>query len=308
MQLIELLTSFLIQGKSGDLKTAQYPKMRDGFKMKTSFGMGAPARVPWIAFTAPEIKVSNGFFPVYLYYKSLDVLILTYGISEGSDHIGSWPKAALADCQLISEYTNNDAPRYGDSYVYKAYDVQEDDVATLTISADGHAVSNDALAKDLESILKTYATAVEMELRSEDSVESKGLFYMEKQLEDFIIHNWDASEFGESYELIYENGELTSQQFVTDIGRIDILAREKDSGAYVVIELKRNQTSDDTVGQLARYMGWVSEKYNTKDVTGIIVAGAYDKKLDYAMRMLPSCKVFIYNVSFTLKEHKMSGG
>ena len=308
MQLIELLTTFLNQGKSGDLKTAQYPKEKSGFAMKTSFGMGAPARVPWIAFTAPEIKVSNGFYPVYLYYKSLDKLILTYGISEGSDHIASWPKSALADCQLISDYTNNDAPRYGDSYVFKAYDVGADDGGALTISSDGSKVSNDGLERDLESILRTYAAAVEVELRSEDSVESKGLFYMEKQLEDFIIHNWDVSEFGESYDLIYENGELVSQQFVTDIGRIDILAREKDSGAYVVIELKRNQTSDDTVGQLARYMGWVSEKYNTKDVTGIIVAGAYDKKLDYAMRMLPSCKVFIYNVSFTLKEHQMSNG
>ncbi len=53
MQLTELLTTFLDQGKSGDLKTASYPKERAGFAMKTSFGMGAPARVPWIAFTAP---------------------------------------------------------------------------------------------------------------------------------------------------------------------------------------------------------------------------------------------------------------
>lgn len=127
---------------------------------------------------------------------------------------------------------------------------------------------------------------------------------MEKQLEDFIIHNWEASEFGASYDLIYENGELVSQQFATDIGRIDILAKEKTSGAFVVIELKRNQTSDDAVGQLARYMGWVSEKFDRQDVKGIIVAGSYDKKLDYATRMLPSCKVFIYNVSFTLSEHQ----
>ena len=34
-----------------------------------------------------------------------------------------------------------------------------------------------------------------------------------------------------------------SQQFPTDIGRIDILAKDKSDGCYVVIELKRNQTS-----------------------------------------------------------------
>ena len=304
MQLTELLTTFLDQGKSGDLKTASYPKERDGFAMKTSFGMGAPARVPWIAFTAPEIKVSNGFYPVYLYYKALDKLILTYGISEGSDHLASWPEAAIADCQLISDYTDNDAPRYGDSYVFVAYEIAESEGVTRIVDANGALISNDTLEKHLDSILRTYAKAVEIELRSEDSVESKGLFYMEKQLEDFIIHNWEASEFGMSYDLIYENGELVSQQFATDIGRIDILAKEKTSGAFVVIELKRNQTSDDTVGQLARYMGWVSEKFDRQDVKGIIVAGSYDKKLDYATRMLPSCKVFIYNVSFTLSEHQ----
>ena len=86
---------------------------------------------------------------------------------------------------------------------------------------------------------------------------AQGLFYMEKQLEDFLILNWENTELGKKYELIVEEGELISQQFRTDIGPIDILARDKRTGTYVVIELKKNQTSDDTVGQLARYMGWI---------------------------------------------------
>ena len=61
------------------------------------------------------------------------------------------------------------------------------------------------------------------------------------------------------YDLIEKDGELKSQQYRTDIGPIDILAREKNTNNYVVIELKRNQTSDSTVGQIARYMGWVEE-------------------------------------------------
>ncbi len=36
---------------------------------------------------------------------------------------------------------------------------------------------------------------------------SKGLFYMESQLEDFIIQNWDESELGKKYELIYDDGD-----------------------------------------------------------------------------------------------------
>ena len=95
-----------------------------------------------------------------------------------------------------------------------------------------------------------------------------------------------------------------SQQFRTDIGPIDILVKDKATGSYVVIELKRNQTSDDTVGQLARYMGWIKEHKKDKDVKGVIIAGQYDKKLDYAREMIPNIEVFIYQVDFKLSEFK----
>ena len=128
---------------------------------------------------------------------------------------------------------------------------------------------------------------------------------MESQLEDFIITNWEKTELGKSLDLIYKDGELISKQYVTDIGRIDILAKDKISKNYVVIELKRNQTSDDTVGQLMRYMGWVKRHLNDDNVKGIIIAGKFDKKLDYALEYAPfDTDVFIYNVSFTLNEFK----
>ena len=74
-----------------------------------------------------------------------------------------------------------------------------------------------------------------------------------------MIENWDRTELGKKYDLIEENDEVVSQQFKTDIGRIDILAKDKRGGQLVVIELKKDQTSDDTVGQLTRYMGWLEE-------------------------------------------------
>ena len=83
--------------------------------------------------------------------------------------------------------------------------------------------------------------------------------------------------------LIYEEGELKSKQYKTDIGIIDILAKDKKTDTYVVIEHKRNQTSDDTVGQLMRYMGWVKRHLNDDKVKGIIIAGKYDKKLDFIL-------------------------
>jgi len=99
---------------------------------------------------------------------------------------------------------------------------------------------------------------------------------MEKQLEDFIVHNWGKTELGKKYDLIIEDGELISQEYKTDIGSIDILARNKETESYVVIELKKNQTSDDTIGQLARHMGWTMDKKGDKNVRGIIIAADYE--------------------------------
>jgi hypothetical protein len=44
---------------------------------------------------------------------------------------------------------------------------------------------------------------------------------------------------------------------------------------------------------------------NLNNEKGIIIAGKYDKKLDYALEYAPfDTQVFIYNVSFTLNEFK----
>ena len=49
--------------------------------------------------------------------------------------------------------------------------------------------------------LNSYKKFVSMEIKNEESPISQGLFYMEKQLEDFIIANWDQTEFGKKYDL-----------------------------------------------------------------------------------------------------------
>lgn len=131
------------------------------------------------------------------------------------------------------------------------------------------------------------------------------LFYMESQLEDFLIENWDKTELGKKYDLIEEDGEEVSQQYRTGIGKIDILARDKETKQLVVIELKKNQTSDDTVGQLARYMGWLEQhKTNGKLTKGIIIAAQYDERLYYALKKMSDTEVYLYRVNFKLEEFK----
>ena len=271
--------------------------------MKVSFGQGALAKIPWVALRAADMPVSNGYNPVYLFYKEQNTLVLAYGISETHIPETSWTKEIHDNKTKISDFIENPF-RYGDSYVYKSYEptIENDEVFFLR---DGVKLSDEILLNELREIVDFFKECLNIELKDETSSISSGLFYMEQQLEDFIIENWEGTEFGKKYDLIYEDGDLKSQQYRTDIGRIDILAKDKNNQSYVVIELKRNQTSDDTVGQITRYMGWIEEKLGDENVKGIIVAGKYDEKLYYAQKRLKDIEVFLYEVNFKLNEYKL---
>jgi len=269
--------------------------------------MGMPARIPWIAFITPEMEVSEGFYPVYLYYKELETLILAYGVSETKEFSKTWPAEIMNSTETIAAHFNKNVPRYGDSFVFKSYRIKfsEDNIEYFQANTDLIATAKD-LESDLETILDYYKKTVSLTPEA-TSIWSQGVFYMEKQLEDFLIRNWENTELGKRYSLIIEEGVLISQQYRTDIGSIDILVKDKASNSFVVIELKRNQTSDDTVGQIARYMGWISEKKQDKNVKGIIIANSYDKKLSYALKVVNNIEVFLYEVDFKLREFKGIG-
>jgi CRISPR/Cas system-associated exonuclease Cas4 (RecB family) len=300
---IGFLSDFLKQSQTGNLKTkGLYPESILDLDVKVSFGMGTPTHVPWISLLGPGMSTSNGYYPVYLFYKKEGILILTYGLSETVKFNEPWSREIVEQNQTISEFLEQPF-RYGDSYVFKTYEIEFHD-DEIKFMSDGIELGPNELSKDLDDIVSEYKNCMEITVKDESSDLSKGLFYMEQQLEDFIIQNWDESEFGKKYDLIEEDGVLKSQQYRTDIGPIDILAIEKGTNNFVVIELKRNQSSDDTVGQIARYMGWVEEHLECENVKGVIVCGKYDKKLDYARKRVRDVEVFLYEVNFSLKEYK----
>lgn len=296
------LFDFLAQANTPNLKTAHFPREYKSFRMKVSFGQGVSARVPWISFYADGMSTSNGYYPVYLYFKDAKKLVLSFGVSESNDFGKSWRDDILEGAEQIKNVIEN-PPRYGDSWIYKEYDVSTLG-ETFSLSTEGSEVSSLQLEEHLGQILTKFSTNLDDSFTQKDSPLSAGLFYMEKQLEDFIIENWANSELGAKYDLMYEEGVLVSQQYRTSIGPIDILVKDKVSGNHVVIELKRNQTSDDTVGQILRYMGWVSQNLGDSQVKGIIIAGKYDEKLHYAQVLTPAIEVYLYEVHFSLREHQ----
>jgi hypothetical protein len=91
---------------------------------------------------------------------------------------------------------------------------------------------------------------------------------------------------------------------------IDILALD-DSGAFVVIELKRARSPDHAIGQLARYMGWVKQTIGRdRSVRGVVVGKTISEGLRYAVSVIPDVSLFEYEVSFQLRpieETKVNG-
>jgi predicted RNA-binding protein len=90
----------------------------------------------------------------------------------------------------------------------------------------------------------------------EDVITSEARFALELHLEEFIYNNWHYIDWGNPLEL-YAAEDQDGRQFPAGTWSIDFLAVDRETGELVVIELKRGQTSDATVGQVLRYMGWV---------------------------------------------------
>ena len=137
----------------------------------------------------------------------------------------------------------------------------------------------------------------------EEGIEDKAEFILEKYLEDFIVSNFDTI-FGPELSLYRDSkGEAVGQQYNTgEVGVIDILAEGPRTNDIVVIELKKGRESDRVLGQILRYMGWVTENLATEkqNVRGIIICKDSGPKLLYALSMARDVSVKYYEVDFTL--------
>ena len=65
------------------------------------------------------------------------------------------------------------------------------------------------------------------------------------------------------------------------VGEIDLLCKDRISGKYYVIEIKRDEADGDTLGQIMQYMGWVSKEYKTTP-KGIVICYHQSEKYSFA--------------------------
>ncbi len=144
------LDKFLIQAQGNSLKYANYPKKYEDLKVETRFGQGTASNIPFISLLAEDMKTSNGYYPVYLYYKDFNVLILAFGQSETHTPEITWSDNIRSKYPTIKEFLKPNKPfRYGDSFVYKAYQVNVVDISAEEEAFTPHQSSrNNPFTKD----------------------------------------------------------------------------------------------------------------------------------------------------------------
>ena len=108
-------------GNISELKKG-FPQDYRGLEVRVGFGQGNWADVTWIGFLDSGQTIQKGIYPVYLYYRDRDILILAYGVSATFKPDVMWPD--LGAVSVKDYFAQNNLPpirKYPFSLVFKAY-------------------------------------------------------------------------------------------------------------------------------------------------------------------------------------------
>ena len=152
--------------------------------------------------------------------------------------------------------------------------------------------------EEIEKLMKRTSSS----FSDDDTTENPTAFALEAHFEDFLIKNWAQTELGQDYDLFQDEEGQLGKQYPTDTGPMDILAVSKDRKTLLVIELKKGRSSDATVGQTLRYMGYVKEVLAEPDqeTKGVIIALEDDLRIQRALQATPNISFYRYQISFKL--------
>jgi restriction system protein len=155
-------------------------------------------------------------------------------------------------------------------------------------------------AEEIETLIGN--KPIQTIISTDETIEDPSNFALEKHLEDFLVQNWKQTLLGKDYDIYQEEGELVGQQFPTDTGAIDVLAISKDKKTLLVVELKKGRASDNVIGQIQRYMGYVKEELaeTNQKVRGVIIAMEDDIRIKRALSVANNIDFYKYQVSFKL--------
>ncbi len=155
-----------------------------------------------------------------------------------------------------------------------------------------------------DNIVSQYVRAQEADAEisvGTDESDTELSFELESQLREFLITNIEKIPIErKSLKVFTDPAGRIGREYPTAVGFIDILAVDNEGTLYA-FELKRARTSDQAVGQVLRYMGWLKVHMSQgKEVKGIVVAKEFTDALLYAVSAVPGVIPLQYSVSFSM--------
>ena len=135
---------------------------------------------------------------------------------------------------------------------------------------------------------------------SDDSENEEAISLKQDELENFLVYNLGQLE--NSLKLYEKNG-ITGQQYDTkSVGKIDLLAIDKNQD-FVVIKLKAGEADHQACGEIQFCMSWVKENLAvSKKVRGIIIADDFTRHAVYAAKLVPDLHLKKYEIIFKFKD------
>lgn len=162
-----------------------------GLKVEVSFGMGRASGIPWISFLGNGQTTKNGIYPVYLYFKAENLLVLAYGVSVTNNPKKKWE---LKKLKSITEYFVENklgTPfNYGNSFIFKTYNTNQLPPAS-TIDNDLNEILNYYNSLDFNRNFSPSHNQANFEIISfQSKTKEAGLIFS-----DQLIHRFVASLF-----------------------------------------------------------------------------------------------------------------
>lgn len=206
-------------------------------------------------------------------------------------------------CKIVSNYcyAKGDDPYHRRKVEWFKNPIIRSDMSKpllSSLSAQNTLIDISPYSEEIESLIHDDV----IKLHSNDpTIEEPSEFALEKHLEEFLIKNWKKTDLGKEYDIYEEDGILIGQQYQSDTGPIDILAISKDKKTLLVVELKKGRVSDNVVGQIQRYMGFVKEDLaENQNVKGVIIGHDDDVKIQRALSVTSNIEFYKYKVNFKL--------
>jgi hypothetical protein len=133
----------------------------------------------------------------------------------------------------------------------------------------------------------------------------------ERAFEEYLQSHWDQTPFHEQGVVLstLERG-FASRQVLTPVNSIDLLGFDPKNRTWWVFELKRGRPPDAVVGQVSRYLGWISaaRKQAGEKAVGVVLSQGANPKLKYAIEPHPSLSLWIWDKEFRIRRSEDSPG